>query len=580
MASKVLAACVSCGNFIEESDVSGFVAQGGRCATCQGLRRLAGKFGSLLVQGVTTQRELAELKREFYQLYKIDQELEQRKAEFMRKAQEEMARVVQEVEAQVGTPLKQLRDRKKQLEAQLQTFMSESKTADMVVRDLLVELRDTVVNRGNMPQYKTIVEDLRQILKWSEEEMETFVKAHYSEPVTAPVMTVKPLPPGRRQTPPISASPGKPVAKRAAEEKEKVEFKQVDGHLFAQAIGQMKKNTHVLHQYTPEEYDTMRCFLNTHGNVGYCITPENDLVSVFNASGVRGAGMDAVKDALNKGAETLDAFDGFLPNYYKQFGFEEFDRTKFDPAQKPKVWDVEQHGKPDVVFMRHEREKGASVAAYVTDELHLPRMAYIQDSFLRTGSKLLKIETPEAVFILTGSRVREAGLLNMLSLQMNTKASLKVSDVEQLNDGTMHVLVEGKFAFDPNTLRAFLAERLEGYEITATFYDNPTKAAVELKPVDKIAADPMASAMSYFNTMFETLTSLIGLERQRSNMAQMLLGQTTGAAGASQVQRPDNNDDLALKWERANVGGDSFGAGTYADGGLMGPNDRPSATNG
>jgi hypothetical protein len=83
--------------------------------------------------------------------------------------------------------------------------------------------------------------------------------------------------------------------------------------------------------------------------------------------------------------------------------------------------------------------------------------------------------------------------------------------------------------------------------------------------------------MAFFNSMFETLNTLIGIERNRGQAAEMILGQTTAAAGATQVQRPDNEDELYLKWERANVGGDTFGAGTQADGGIMGPNDRPQA---
>lgn len=571
MANK-LVACISCGDFIEvKGETSAFISQGGRCAKCQGLRKLAGKFGSLLIQGAgVTQRELAEIKREFYQLYQIDKALEARKIEFMRKAQEEMERVIAEVEGQIGQPVKELRARKAQLEAQLKTFMEESKTSEMVIRDLLVEVREQIINRGNMPQYKNIVEDLRQLLEWSEEEMEAFVKQHYSQPQYGNVMTVKPLPPGRRKKTGPTAS-RRLAAEDEPKKDEHVEFRQAAPEEFHRAVSKVSKYKHMLTPLSPEEYATMRCFLNKDGTVGYALTEDNDLKSVFNVSKHRGAGLAAVEDAIRKGAETLDAFDGFLPGYYKQFGFEEFDRAKFDPAQAPPAWDVKEHGKPDVVFMRRQREKGP-VAAYYAHELTFPRMAYIHDDFLRNGSAICKVETPEEVFILTGKRVKENGLATMIALQKQTKRTLSVVDVENLHDGTVHVLLEGSCASDPNTVLAFLAERIEGHEAIDVHYDSPTRVAVELQPVEKIAASPLDAAMGFFDQMAATIANLAGIERKRYQKAEMLMEQTTAR---NQSDTPDNVDDLSLKYERGQPAGGnpgSFGSGTAADGGIMSPN--------
>jgi hypothetical protein len=76
--------------------------------------------------------------------------------------------------------------------------------------------------------------------------------------------------------------------------------------------------------------------------------------------------------------------------------------------------------------------------------------------------------------------------------------------------------------------------------------------------------------------MIQTLSELSAIERHRTETAQNILGQTTAAAGATQVQRPDNNEDLQMAYERNQPSGGqagSFGDGTRADGGLMGPND-------
>lgn len=431
---KIIAACVSCGNYMELPEITAEK----RCLGCQELTKLAGRFGSMLVNGAMTQRELAEVKREFYQLYQVDQALEQRRVEFMQKAQEEMQRVIDEVEAQVGQPLKQLRDKKKMLEAQLKTFMEESQTAKMRIRDLLVEVQEQVINRGNMPQYKQIIGDLREILKWSEEEMETFVRARYSQPQTGNVMTVKPLP---KKTPPV---PGKPVASCLGEE-------------------------------------------------GYA---DPDMIQV------------------------------------------------------------------------------GSVMAFHTPYLDLPTMAVIQSEFTRSGAKICKVSTEEDVFILTGSRVADHGLPAMLSLQAKTKATLKVADVKQNRDGSMHVLVEGEFAYDPNTLRAFLAERCEGYEIADQFNDSATRVAVELKPIEKVANSPLDAAMAFFNHMTETVQSLMMLERQRSEAAQNIAtGNTGGAFDGIDM------DDLSLKYERNQPAGGQEGSfGTGNEEGVMTPHGKSPLT--
>lgn len=86
--------------------------------------------------------------------------------------------------------------------------------------------------------------------------------------------------------------------------------------------------------------------------IGYVLSPTGDLQGVINASGLPGMGEAAILDAINNGATTLDAFDGFLPDYYRQFGFEETGRATFDPQYAPADWDYEKYGRPDVVFMR------------------------------------------------------------------------------------------------------------------------------------------------------------------------------------------------------------------------------------
>ncbi len=93
-----------------------------------------------------------------------------------------------------------------------------------------------------------------------------------------------------------------------------------------------------------------KVMLSQDGATGYILTAEGDLQSVFNG-GPAGMGKYAVKDAVKRGAKTLDAFDGFLPDYYRQFGFLETGRVPFDPNLAAPGVEQALGGRPDVVFM-------------------------------------------------------------------------------------------------------------------------------------------------------------------------------------------------------------------------------------
>lgn len=81
-----------------------------------------------------------------------------------------------------------------------------------------------------------------------------------------------------------------------------------------------------------------RYFLTEDFRSGFGLTREGTLIGLFSL--VKGRGADMVRVAVDKGATNLDCFDGFLPDYYKQFGFVETKRVA--------NWTP---GEPDVVFM-------------------------------------------------------------------------------------------------------------------------------------------------------------------------------------------------------------------------------------
>jgi hypothetical protein len=99
---------------------------------------------------------------------------------------------------------------------------------------------------------------------------------------------------------------------------------------------------------TPDEMRGDRLFLSDDG-VGFAITPEGDMVSVFNNSGRAGAGEEAIVLAIAEGAKTCDCIAGHLDGYYPKFGFKEAWREKWNDDYAPKGWDYERFGRPDVV---------------------------------------------------------------------------------------------------------------------------------------------------------------------------------------------------------------------------------------
>jgi hypothetical protein len=132
-----------------------------------------------------------------------------------------------------------------------------------------------------------------------------------------------------------------------------VNFYQATPEEFFHAISEMGKYKGFLSPFDVDDYKDMQCFLNRDKNVGYAITADKELVSVFNNSRIVGAGKIAVKDAVTKGAQHGSAFDGFLVDFYRGLGFQEYKRSPFADEYAPEWWDYGKFGKPDVVYMKH-----------------------------------------------------------------------------------------------------------------------------------------------------------------------------------------------------------------------------------
>lgn len=81
-----------------------------------------------------------------------------------------------------------------------------------------------------------------------------------------------------------------------------------------------------------------RFYLSEDALSGFGITPDGEFVGLFSLKNGRGDRLVTI--AMECGANRLDCFDGFLPEFYSRHGWVEVDRVS--------NWTP---GEPDVVFM-------------------------------------------------------------------------------------------------------------------------------------------------------------------------------------------------------------------------------------
>lgn len=113
---------------------------------------------------------------------------------------------------------------------------------------------------------------------------------------------------------------------------------------FSSAIQEASKtNPKITENVTPysiEDYSKMQTYLSPDKKSGYALR-DGELINVFSAE--KGRGDKIVSEAVEQGAEKLDAFEGYLPKLYSKHGFEE---VKREPN-----WT---QGQPDVVYMQRK----------------------------------------------------------------------------------------------------------------------------------------------------------------------------------------------------------------------------------
>lgn len=137
---------------------------------------------------------------------------------------------------------------------------------------------------------------------------------------------------------------------KIADIEEALKFARASPYGFVDTRNKSKKAS-FLSQNTPGELNRHKLFTARNGRIGFALNRKKDLQNVFNNSKFRGGGDEAMISAIKSGATTLDAFDPYLPRYYKRFGFVVAGRVPFNDQYAPQGWNYEKFGRPDVVLM-------------------------------------------------------------------------------------------------------------------------------------------------------------------------------------------------------------------------------------
>jgi hypothetical protein len=133
---------------------------------------------------------------------------------------------------------------------------------------------------------------------------------------------------------------------------------------------------------TEADLNDAKLYLTHDSTVGGAMQPDGDMGNLFNNGGPKGAGAEVLLQMMDEGGITADAFDGYLPGLYANFGLAETGRMKFNPDYAPPGWDFEKYDSPDVVFLAKTKDVGSK--SEIRTRVYGPREHWIPAT---TGSK-------------------------------------------------------------------------------------------------------------------------------------------------------------------------------------------------
>lgn len=92
------------------------------------------------------------------------------------------------------------------------------------------------------------------------------------------------------------------------------------------------------------------------------ITPDNNIVSIFNGGEKRGVLKTLLPVAIQQGGRKLDNYNSQkLSAMYMMYGFNPTSKVKFNSKFAPDDWNYERDGEPDIVFWIHNGDSAEDV---------------------------------------------------------------------------------------------------------------------------------------------------------------------------------------------------------------------------
>lgn len=154
----------------------------------------------------------------------------------------------------------------------------------------------------------------------------------------------------------VTAEANEEETKKAFEEIENGDFDINDYSNFLISLYKSSRDE-FLTPYTEEELkEHFTTYKLKDFDAGFAIKDDGDITSVHNNTGIKGLGGKLIEKAKELGGTKLDHFAGYLDDFYKNLGFEEYDRWTWNDEYAPKNWKYDEYGRPDVVLRRLKKE--------------------------------------------------------------------------------------------------------------------------------------------------------------------------------------------------------------------------------
>ncbi len=264
--------------------------------------------------------------------------------------------------------------------------------------------------------------------------------------------------------------------------------------------------------YTAEQLKGFELYMNK-GGIGYALTPEKDLVNVFNVSGQKGAGIDAVIDAIGRGAKTLDCYDGYLKKYYEEFGFKEYKSDPWNDLYTPENWNLKTYGKPDIIYMKYEGGRDVAELRRIKESLTGERIIGESSAITKAPEVVTRIGTGEGLRVSQEKPSTPIGPMGAYpersALESPLETTLKYGPEKEMAQSATESMIEKGIKRDRSKLMTeqlieeWLSDPSRYQEITAKYGMTPQEFAAAMKE----------QASSWGRKLGE-----IGLEAQRLGM--------------------------------------------------------------